>query len=96
MWMQSEKKNIFWMGIEHDFEELLVRLYAAEGDEEGSLFLLKMHLGNKEELGVFNQNEQKEIRQLLSTLVYQTKRHHRMISHITRLLTQFKKGMRRV
>ena len=96
MWTHSESRNIFWLGIEHDFEELLVHLYAAEAEEESSLFLLKLHLENKDELSVFNSEELKEINHLLTVLIGQTRRHHRMMSHITRLLTQFKKGMHKV
>ncbi len=96
MWTHSESRNIFWLGIERDFEELLVRLYAAEAEEESSLFLLKLHLENKDEFSVFSPDELKEINQLLRLLIGQTRRHHRMMSHITRLLAQFKKGMHKV
>lgn len=93
MWTHFDKKNVFWLGIERDFSQLLEKLYEAEAGENTGLYLLMMHSENTADMSVFDEKEKREILDLLFALTRETRRHHRMLSKITKLLSDYKKEM---
>ncbi len=78
-WEEEIKKQYEWAEIQSQLDELLFELYKAEDEEEAGIYLMKLHLDNKEDLDFFEEKERKEVRRLLEILKTDTKKHRDML-----------------
>jgi hypothetical protein len=68
--------------METQMDELICKLSRADGEEEVSLYLLKLHFDNRIDLAFFSDGERRMIRDLLSELMEETKRHREFLAQM--------------
>jgi energy-converting hydrogenase A subunit M len=73
-------------GLRKDILEFLEELGEAEIEEDNDIYVLMMHLGNAEDLNIFDASEQDEIRRLMSVLLHDSKRHRRLLARISKVV----------
>lgn len=66
--------------------ELLRELERAEEDEDLCLYTLRLHFNDRQDLSVFSQEEREEVLRLLSLLIADTRRHHRILTRMNKFL----------
>ena len=93
MWASTYKKYFYWKAIEDDFNHLLRELDRAETEEDGDLYRLMMHCHKRQELNVFDADDRREIKHLLSILIKETRVHQRTLSRVVSVLSSYKKEM---
>lgn len=71
-------------------DDLLYRLYKAEGDEDSGIYLLGLHLDSGSDFDFFSEDEKEKIKGLLGLLVEDTSRHAILLGSAVRELKEKK------
>lgn len=71
-----------WIKIKNEIDEILYELSIAEDDEESQLFLLRLHMENREDMNFFTAEEKEEIKALLTILSMDAERHMELLEEM--------------
>jgi hypothetical protein len=93
MWLSKQNKRYFWAGIGAEFKSLASELHDVESEEDGDIFLLKMHLENDEDLNAFLPAQRERMKHHIATLVRDSERHKRTLIRLSRVLERYWKEM---
>lgn len=71
-----------WIKIKNEIDEILYELSIAEDEEESQIYLLRLHLENREDLEFFTAEEKQQIKSLLQILSMDAARHRELLEEM--------------
>jgi len=90
MWQERMEKRFFWASTEKDLEKLLYELIKAEEEEDTGIYLLLMYHDHAAKRLPFTPGETEKIRQSLSVLIEESRKHQKLLQDAISKLEQGK------
>lgn len=82
MWSDRLRQHYWWAEINSPAEKFLYELRKAEDEEDAGVYLLQLYLNNESDLHFFSNKDRRKIRQILTFLIHETKRHRSILAHL--------------